>query len=254
MTRRSAEAWRHPLFAPPTTWLQRFAAACRRFLDLQAESIWRDLSHLLPQCDGTLVDVGCGAQPYRRLLSDRATYIGIDTAQAKAHFGYEMPDTIYFDGDQWPLEDASIDVVLSTETLEHVADTPRFLSELVRVLRRGGSVILTVPFAARYHFIPYDYWRFTPASLQRLLNDAGLENVAVYARGNAVTVACYKAMALMLPLLFAASRSTILRIVRVACGLVSVPLILLLATIAQVSLRFDGGDDCLGYTVLAQRF
>ena len=41
----------------------------RRLADLQFGSIWRDLSALLPQVRGTLADVGCGAQPFRDLLS-----------------------------------------------------------------------------------------------------------------------------------------------------------------------------------------
>ena len=62
--------------------------------------------------------------------------------------------------------------------------------------RRGGSILITVPFAARWHFIPHDYWRFTPSSLRHLLEKHHFTDVAVYARGNSVTVACYKVMAL----------------------------------------------------------
>jgi hypothetical protein len=35
--------------------------------------------------------------------SGQATYLGIDTDAAKAHFGYEMPNTTYFSGDVWPV-------------------------------------------------------------------------------------------------------------------------------------------------------
>jgi len=222
-------------------------------MDLQAGTIWRDLSRILPTCHGTIVDVGCGAQPYRALVSSDAKYVGIDTASAKANFGYEIPDTIYFEGDRWPLDDASVDFVLCTETLEHVADPTRFLSEAARVLRPFGELILTVPFSARYHFIPYDYWRFTPSSLQRLLEASRFRNVSVFARGNAVTVASYKVMALMVPLLFGDARSAIVRILHRGIGLVCSPIVVALAVVANVSLRAEDGDDCLGYTVLAQR-
>lgn len=201
----SAETWRPPLFAPVRTWRGRLLAWARRWLDLQAGSIWRDLRQLLAGCRGVVVDVGCRAQPYRSLLPREASYLGIDTIESKAHFGYHLPGTLYFQSDAWPIASESVDLVLATETLEHVADPNRFLREAHRCLKPGGQLILTVPFAARWHFIPFDYWRFTPSGLQRLLNAAGFGDLAVYARGNEVTVACYKVMSLLLPLLFASS-------------------------------------------------
>src|SRR6185437_11496064 len=130
------------------------------------------------------------------------TYRAIDHADALRHFGYSMPDTTYYEGDRWPVEDDSVDVVVCTETLEHVPEPRAFLAEAARCLRSGGCLILTVPFAARWHFIPHDYWRFTPSALQRLLTATGFSSTIVCARGNALTVACYKVMALILPLLF----------------------------------------------------
>jgi SAM-dependent methyltransferase len=249
----AAEAWRPPCFTPPFTRRARLAAALRRFLDLQAASIWRDLAVLLPGCRGTVLDVGCGAQPYRPLLSPEATYVGLDTADARDHFGYELPGTIYFRGDAWPAADGAADVVLCTETLEHVPTPARFLAEAFRCLRPGGQLVLTVPFAARWHFIPHDYWRFTPSALARLLAEAGFGGVAVYARGNALTVACYKVMALLLRLLMPQGRRPLVAAGLCLLGLPTLPLLLALACVAHLSLRSAGGNDCLGYTAVASK-
>jgi len=46
---------------------------------------------------------------------------------------------------QLSFADASFDTVISCETIEHVPDVPRALSELTRVLRPGGRLILTTP-------------------------------------------------------------------------------------------------------------
>ena len=92
-------------FAATNTRFSRFLAAVRRFFDIQAGSAWRDLSAVLPSLQGTVLDVGCGAQPFRSLVNPQATYLGIDTDAAKAHFGYEMPNTTYFSGDVWPVAD-----------------------------------------------------------------------------------------------------------------------------------------------------
>lgn len=248
-----AESWRPPLFKPVTSQWDRIAAAARRFLDLQAGSIWRDLAGLLPQSRGVVLDVGCGAQPYRQLLDSRVTYKAIDHADSARLFGYSMPDTTYYEGDTWPVDDASVDVVLCTETLEHVPEPRVFLAEASRCLRPGGYLILTVPFAARWHFIPHDYWRYTPSSLQRLLSAAGFSEIAVWARGNALTVACYKAMALQLPLLFPQRKGLPGRLLSRACGVPTLPILAILAVIANLSLRGNGGNDCLGYTALGHK-
>ena len=249
---RRDEAWCPPIFTPTETLGGKLVAAARRFLDLQAGSIWRDLAHLLPQCRGVVLDVGSGAQPYRPLVDPSATYRAIDSARALSDFGYSMPETTYYEGDRWPVEDGSVDHVLCTETLEHVPDPPSFLAEAARTLRPGGRLILTVPFAARWHYIPHDYWRFTPTALDVLLRNAGFTDVAVYARGNAMTVACYKAMALVLPLLFPTSTNPVARLLTRAVGALFLPLLVGLAAIAGVSMAARGGDDCLGYTVTAR--
>ena len=249
----ASEAWRPQLFVPTTTRLSRVLAAVRRFFDIQAGSAWRDLSAVLPVLRGTVLDVGCGAQPFRSLIHPQATYLGIDTDGAKAHFGYEMPDTTYFSGNVWPVANASVNVVLCTETMEHVLETRQFLGEAARSLVAGGTLLLTVPFAARWHFIPYDYWRFTPSSLNHLLTTTGFHSTRVYARGNALTVACYKAMSLTLPLLIPQGGSLLAGLLLRLAGLLLLPMFLVLAMMANASLRGEGGDDCLGYTIFAVR-
>jgi SAM-dependent methyltransferase len=250
---RGAEVWRPPLFKQAVTLTDRLIAALRRFLDLQAGSIWRDLAILLPEVKGVALDVGCGAQPYRPLFGSGVQYIGIDTADAEAHFGYQIPGTRYFTGDTWPIDDASVDFVLCTETLEHIPEPVMVLDEARRCLKNGGTLLLTVPFAARWHFIPYDYWRFTPSGLTRLLHTSHFTYVRVYARGNAVTVACYKAMALILRLAMPQVGSTTVRVLLQILSIPFIPVLAVLAMIANLSLLSDGGDDCLGYTALARK-
>lgn len=251
VSRTPPELWRPPAHTGGTSVRSRGLAAVRRFFDIQEASIWRDLARLLPTASGTVVDVGCGAQPYRRLLADGTRYRGIDRADAKARFGYAVADVVYYEGDRWPLEDSVADVVLCTEVLEHVFDSAVFLAEVRRCLRVGGALLLTVPFAARWHYTPHDYWRFTPSSLALLLSRAGFSDVRVYQRGNPVTVAAYKTMALLLPILMPQTSHVALRLALLLPGVLAAPVLAALAAIAQLSLAFDYGDDCLGYTVLA---
>jgi SAM-dependent methyltransferase len=246
---RESEHWRPPAFRAPRTAWDRLLAAARRALDLQAASAWNDLKIELAHAHGDVLDVGAGAQPYRPLLPTDARYKAIDIAAAREQFGYEVPDTEYFDGSTWPVANDSIDLVLATETLEHVLEPREFLAEARRVLRPGGCLLLTVPFAARWHYIPHDYWRYTPSSLKYLLEGTGFGDVIVHARGNETTVACYKAMALILAELFPHDGGFGPK--RAGAALM-LPLVAVAAAIGHASMRSDGGVDCLGWTVTAE--
>jgi SAM-dependent methyltransferase len=251
---QSDECWQPPPFRRPDSPGSRAITSARRLLDLQASSIWNDLASELKTTRGTLLDVGCGAQPYRTLVPRGVQYIGIDTADAKSRFGYDIPDTEYFTGDRWPVDDRIADTVLCTETLEHVLDPLDFLAEARRSLRPNGRLILTVPFAARWHYVPFDYWRFTPSGLKHLLSKSGFTEVEVYRRGNALTVACYKVVALILPLLMPRKgEGSVQRWLLRAGGLALSPLLAACVAVARLSFLRDSGDDCLGYTVLARR-
>lgn len=250
---RKQEAWKPPVFHRNTTPWQAFSAALRRLLDLQAASIWNDLQQLLPQCNGAVLEVGCGAQPYRGLLPKSTQYTAIDTADAEQHFGYRVPDTIYFLGNVWPIDSTSVDTVIATETLEHVEQTAQFLAEARRVLKPDGWMLLTIPFAARWHYVPYDYWRFTPSGIKSVMANAGFGDVVVYARGNETTVACYKVMQLILMLIMGECRSNLVRWLRRGLGVLLAPILFVLALIGQASLRSRGGNDCLGYTVIVSQ-
>ena len=252
LAQSTTEGFRPPLFRPNTSWRNRLENRLRRFLDLQMGTIWRDLRPELATAQGSVLDIGCGAQVYRDLVPDSVAYQGIDTQDAQARFEYSVPDTQYFAGDDWGVPEASFDTALCTEVLEHIPDPVALLARTWRCLRPGGRLLLTVPFAARWHFIPHDYWRYTPSGLHLLLTAAGFEDIHIAARGTPVTVACYKAMALLLGLLFgsdAAPPSAASRLVGVAC----LPVLGLLAALGNLSLLADHGDDCLGYTVIAQR-
>jgi SAM-dependent methyltransferase len=253
LAERSTEAWKPPTLEAPRTLTQRWTARVRRYFDLQAGSVWNDVAELVADVTGKVVDVGCGGQPYRSLLPESVQYVGLDIAEAETNFGYSAPDTVHFAGNKWPREAEDADLLLCTETLEHVPIPAAFLKEAYRCLRPGGRIVATVPFAARWHFVPFDYWRFTPSGLKRLLEDAGFRNVVVWARGNALTVACHKAMALFLPVLLPQVPRRGEAWLRRVIGAPTVPLFVVLAIVANASMGVDGGEDCLGYTFAAER-
>lgn len=56
-----------------------------------------------------------------------------------------------------PEPDASFDVILCTEVFEHLPDATKALDEFARLLKPGGKLIITAPFASLVHFAPYHY-------------------------------------------------------------------------------------------------
>jgi 2-polyprenyl-3-methyl-5-hydroxy-6-metoxy-1,4-benzoquinol methylase len=151
-----------------------------------------------------VLDVGCGEGRFTaELVRAGTTVIGVDVAEeplrrARArHPGLDVR-MVSVDG-PWPLQDASFDVVWAGETIEHVVDTAGWLSEVRRVLRSGGSLLLSTPAHGRLamlglaishrkldtHFDPLsDHLRFyTSRTLSRLLEDFGFEDVDVRAAG-----------------------------------------------------------------------
>jgi SAM-dependent methyltransferase len=131
-----------------------------------------------------VLDVGAGKAPYRELF-EHCKYITADW-EGSLH---EQAGEVDFvaRADALPLDDATVDAVLLTQVLEHVGDPAGVLSETARVLRAGGRVFLTVPFVWELHELPFDFWRFTPPSLERLLKGAGFGEIEVKPRNDCFT-------------------------------------------------------------------
>jgi SAM-dependent methyltransferase len=76
---------------------------------------------------------------------------------------------------QFPLPDNSYDVVLSGQVIVHVPKIWRWMPELARVVRPGGTVVTLAPVSWPFCQAPKDYWRIYPEGLRALYQDAGLE-------------------------------------------------------------------------------
>jgi 2-polyprenyl-3-methyl-5-hydroxy-6-metoxy-1,4-benzoquinol methylase len=151
-----------------------------------------------------VLDVGCGEGRFTtELVRAGRDALGIDVAEEPLRRARERDPGIdvrrVSPHEPWPLEDVSFDAVWAGEVIEHVVDTAGWLSEVRRVLRSGGTLVLSTPAHERLarlvlglrgrafeaHFDPRsDHLRFyTRRTLVTLLRDFGFEEVKTRAIG-----------------------------------------------------------------------
>jgi 2-polyprenyl-3-methyl-5-hydroxy-6-metoxy-1,4-benzoquinol methylase len=160
------------------------------------------LAHVRP--GERVLDIGCGEGRFSvELARAGAEVVGIDVAEEplrRARSRHPELDLRLVDGEgPWELPDAAFDVVWAGEVIEHVAATASWLSEVRRVLRSGGVLLLTTPAHGRLtmlrlalsarsfddHFHPRgEHLRFySRRSLATLLGDFGFGEIEVRSGG-----------------------------------------------------------------------
>jgi SAM-dependent methyltransferase len=132
-------------------------------------------SDLLPAGE-KLLDYGCGNKPYQRLFAKKfSQHVGADFA------GNSEADILIDQSGTLACKDASFDCVLSSQVLEHVTSPSQYLGEAERVLKPGGSLIVSTHGIWPYHPDPTDFWRWTADGLQAEIKRAGFEILNVEA-------------------------------------------------------------------------
>lgn len=126
---------------------------------------------------GKLLDFGCGGKPYKALF-DVQEYIGLDIKESGHPIKHKEID-VYYDGKVIPFQDDRFDSIFSSEVFEHIFNLEEILTELHRVLKPGGHMLITLPFVWDEHEIPYDFARYTSFGISHLLKKNGFEVIAV---------------------------------------------------------------------------
>lgn len=113
-------------------WLQRYWQRARH----------RTILGFIDDHDGTL-DIGCGSS---RIIVDLPEAVGLDILQNKLRWlRGRHRRLIRASCDRLPFADGSFATVINSEVIEHVPDVPETWSEMWRVLRPGGILILGTP-------------------------------------------------------------------------------------------------------------
>lgn len=120
--------------------------------------------------DYKVLDVGAGRLFYRNLIKNYSNnYKSIDFEKTHEDIDYIGTTS------KIPLDNNSVDVIFCSQVLEHVPDPSESFKEFNRVLKKGGIAIITVPFLSYLHNEPYDFFRYTKYSLNKMSIDSGFE-------------------------------------------------------------------------------
>lgn len=129
-----------------------------------------------------VLDVGAGSCPYRPLFS----HCRYETQDFQALRGEQLNLGAYgridhvCDAAAIPVPDASFDAILCTEVLEHCPEPIRVVKEMARILKPGGTLILTAPLGSGIHQEPYHFYGgYTPFWYEKFLGEAGFASITV---------------------------------------------------------------------------
>ncbi len=168
--------------------------------------IYRDAKRKTRKRDLTqpyrVLDVGCGTGAsvidLKKMLGKKAEVVGVDVvglqidlAKEKIRKNAIWAEVLLYDGNSLPFEDSSFDAVYTSDVLGHVEDVGFWLSELNRVLKKGGVLAMFSESELGKHAWlrkylldrglntdPHSEFHislYSKSSLQKLLHDAGFD-------------------------------------------------------------------------------
>lgn len=139
---------------------------------------------ILDECRGkTVLEAGSGEGYGAAMLAtvaDSVTCVDYDTS-AVEHTRRRYPELTVHQGNliELPIADASVDVVVNFQVIEHLWDQPQFIAECLRVLRPGGKLLISTPNRITFSpgrdtpLNPFHTRELNASEMTELLEDAG---------------------------------------------------------------------------------
>jgi ubiquinone/menaquinone biosynthesis C-methylase UbiE len=140
-----------------------------------------------------ILDAGAGERQYQKFCS-HLKYVSQDFAKYDGSGNKKGLQTttwnnqgldIISDITKIPEKDGSFDVILCTEVFEHIPKPLDALNEFARLLKKGGTLILTAPFCSATHFAPYHFYTgYNKYFYEKLLPEFGFTIKKINTNGN----------------------------------------------------------------------
>ncbi|MBU5612544.1 class I SAM-dependent methyltransferase [Geomonas azotofigens] len=161
--------------------------------NLHTREKWLEAALSAIPAGSRILDAGAGEQNYRRFCShldyvaqDFAQYDGKGDAKGLQTGAWDQSRLdIVSDITSIPEPDASFDAIMCVEVFEHLPDPLAALREFSRLLKKGGTLILTAPFCSLTHFAPYHFYSgFSRYFYRTHLDACGFEIEELVENGN----------------------------------------------------------------------
>lgn len=146
----------------------------------ELDDIQRDYSNIFY---GKVLDIGgTNRGSFKKPINKTNSWIVADLTM------YKGVDMVLDITNMDRISDESIDIVRAIEVFEHVKDPLLALDESCRVLKKGGSLVLSAPFMYPIHAAPEDYQRWTESKWKKELRCRGFDLECVHALGSIYTI------------------------------------------------------------------
>jgi len=133
---------------------------------------------------GKFIDLGCGLGPHTEmaLKVDGAEVYAMDFSDKLIeNLKLLYPNVHYAVGDvnKIPFDDNTFDYAVLGEVLEHMEDPRMTIKEVMRILKAGGMLAMSVPFGDNGSRSPKEHkWSYTIEDIQTLLSEVGKAEVS----------------------------------------------------------------------------
>ena len=220
----------------------------RKYLELFV----KEAAASLPAGRTVVLDAGAGHCPYASLFShviyETADFCKVDKAYGGINYVCDLS--------QIPVAENKYDMVICTQTLEHIPEPKKVLKEFYRILKPGGKLLLSVPLFYEEHEIPFDYYRYTQFGLQHLLGSVHFDIKTIEKLEGYYGTLSYQLgrAAMYLPFRPYQYKNGIVGIIGAAIALFLKPIFFVLSIyFAHLDIRykFVSKGYCLNYAVIA---
>lgn len=151
---------------------------------------WFVIKYLENKKIDVVIDVGAGKVPYKRYVNCDEYYV-LDIEKRTNNENIIIADL----NTLVPLKDEFADLVICTEVFEHLKKPEHAIKEISRILKKGGSLLLTTPMVWPIHEAPNDYFRYTEFGLKYLAENANLKVEELKRKGNYYYCICQMCVA-----------------------------------------------------------
>ena len=127
-------------------------------------------------------DLGIGTGVFTEAVQGFKAMVGVD------FLPYRAVQIVADLTEPLPIRDAAFDIVICTETMEHLPNPTLVAKEMHRILKPGGYCLGSIPFLHPVHYEPYDFYRYTRFAIEYIFKHAGFSTIHVEGIGRPADV------------------------------------------------------------------